>query len=209
MWGIGVKQGKYMKKDDPVKEEKYHNVKSVLLYLHDIVYLLGAVVIVLLVCFRVVVVSGDSMNQTLLDGDYLLLISSNLYGQPKQGDIIVASKDSFDNGDPIIKRVIATEGQVVDIDFGTGAVAVDGEILQENYINNLTTRPEGTEFPITVAPGCVFVMGDNRDRSQDSRSPEIGLIDSREILGKVLFLFFPGSDHGEMARDFSRIGGLS
>lgn len=204
-----MKQGKYMKKDDPVKEEKYHNVKSVLLYLHDIVYLLGAVVIVLLVCFRVVVVSGDSMNQTLLDGDYLLLISSNLYGQPKQGDIIVASKDSFDNGDPIIKRVIATEGQVVDIDFGTGAVAVDGEILQENYINNLTTRPEGTEFPITVAPGCVFVMGDNRDRSQDSRSPEIGLIDSREILGKVLFLFFPGSDHGEMARDFSRIGGLS
>ncbi len=94
--------------------------KNILTYLHDLVYLLAGVLLVLLLLFRVVVVSGGSMNDTLINGDYLILLNNVFYGEPKQGDIIVASKDSFKNGEPIIKRVIATEGQEVDIDFEAG-----------------------------------------------------------------------------------------
>ena len=124
------------------------------------------------------------------------------------GDIIVASKDSFKDGEPIIKRVIATEGQTVDIDFTAGIVYVDGEALVEPYINTPTTLKEGNEFPLTVSEGCVFVMGDNRNDSWDSRSIQIGQIDCREILGRVLFLALPGKDPFTGKRDFSRIGAL-
>lgn len=181
---------------------------QVLLYLRDLVVLFGAVMVLFLLCFRVVVVSGSSMNNTLVNGDYLLLVSHNLYPNPKQGDIIVASKKSFENGDPIVKRVIATEGQVVDIDFATGTVYVDGVALQEDYTATRTTVSEGVVFPITVDENCLFVLGDNRDGSKDSRSPEIGLIDKREVLGKAIFLVLPGTGVFEEKRDFSRIGAL-
>ena len=183
-------------------------ISTVLSYLHDIAYLLAVILIVFLLIFRVVIVSGPSMNNTLVDGDYLLLVNSLFYQNPKQGDIIVASKDSFKNGEPIIKRVIATEGQIVDIDFDTGIVYVDGEPLSEPYTTSLTTLDEGVRFPLTVAEDCVFVMGDNRDRSQDSRSPQIGQIDRRQIMGKAIFLFLPGTNKGTQNRDFNRIGVL-
>lgn len=183
--------------------------KSILLYLHDLVYLLGSILLALLLLFRVVVVSGSSMNPTLISGDYLLLLSSSLYHSPQYGDIIVASKDSFENGEPIIKRVIAVEGQTVDIDFVSGTVSVDGTVLEEEYISESTTLAEGTKFPLVVDKGCVFVLGDNRGRSQDSRSPSIGLIDQREILGKAIFLFLPGMDENTKTRDFGRVGGVS
>ena len=183
--------------------------KTVLLYLHDLVYLLGFILLILLLLFRVVVVFGSSMNPTLIGGDYLLLISTPFFGTPEYGDIVVASKDSFENGEPIIKRVIATEDQTVDIDFDKGIVYVDGVALQEAYINGSTTLDEGMQFPLVVEEGCVFVLGDNRGRSQDSRSPMIGLIDTREILGKAFFLFLPGMDSDTKIRDFSRIGGLT
>ena len=183
--------------------------QSVLLYLHDLIYLLGMVLLVLLLVLRVVIVSGGSMYPTLVSGDYLLLLSTPFYHSPQYGDIIVASKDSFDNGEPIIKRVIAVAGQTVDIDFKTGTVYVDGIALQEEYINNATTLDEGVRFPLIVEDGCVFVLGDNRGKSQDSRSPMIGQIDTREILGKALFLFFPGIDENNGNRAFDRIGGLS
>ena len=120
----------------------------------------------------------------------------------------MASKDSFDNGYPIIKRVIATEGQTVDIDFDQGVVYVDGQALQEDYTYTPTNVKEGMQFPLTVAEGCLFVMGDNRNRSKDSRNPEIGLVDKREILGKAIFLFLPAADHdaGQSAPDYDRIG---
>ena len=114
------------------KEEAETLQESILLYLHDLVYLLAAVIVVFLLCFRVVVVSGRCINQTLLDGDYLLLLGDVFYREPKAGDIIVASKQSFDNGKPIVKRVIATEGQTVDIDFDHGIVYVDGVALEED-----------------------------------------------------------------------------
>ena len=173
----------------------------------DILVIVGAFMLVYVLFFRAVVVVGDSMYDTLVSGDRLLVLSNLVYRQPKQGDIIVASKDSFRNGECIIKRVIATEGQEVDIDFITGTVYVDGQVLQEDYIYSATLRAEGMEFPLVVDEGCVFVMGDNRMDSMDSRDPEIGLIDEREILGKAFFLILPGEDHYHN-RDFGRIGVL-
>ena len=182
--------------------------KNTALYLHDLVYLLTAVMVAFLIFFRIVVVSGPSMKMTLLDGDYLLLVSNLFYREPQKGDVIVVSKDSYDHGKPIVKRVIATQGQIVDMDFDNGIVYVDGLPLEEDYTNTPTTLDEGTAFPLVVEEGCVFVLGDNRNNSKDSRSPEIGLVDTREILGKVVILLFPGTDHGGFARDFSRIGAV-
>ena len=191
------------------EQEKGGISKSILGYVKDLVYLLGAILVLFLICFRVVVVSGPSMQNTLIDGDYLLLVGKPFYTQPAQGDIIVAAKDSYGNGTPIVKRIIATEGQVVDIDFETGEVTVDGVPLDEPYIKSLTKLSEGMVFPLKVEEGCVFVMGDNRMNSKDSRDPVIGLIDKREILGKAIVLFLPGTDGGNMERDYSRIGVLS
>ena len=113
-------------------EEKPDWKKTLVLYLHDLVYMMVGLMLVFLLLFRVIVVSGSSMYDTLIDGDYLLLLSNVFYQEPEYGDIIVVSKESFDGGVPIIKRVIATEGQTVDIDFEAGIVYVDGEALQED-----------------------------------------------------------------------------
>ena len=182
--------------------------QSLILYLHDLVYMLLTIVLVFLLLFRIIVVSGDSMYSTLLDGDYLLLLSNLFYREPEPGDIIVISKESFDHGAPIVKRVIATEGQLVDIDFDAGVVYVDGEQLQEDYINNLTHNSRGVSFPLTVQEDCLFVLGDNRSVSLDSRYSEIGQIDKREVLGKALLLMLPGTSHGQQRQDFGRIGAI-
>ena len=179
-----------------------------MLYLHDGVYLLTTVILLFLLVFRIIIVSGDSMRMTLVDGDYLLLLNNLFYHEPEQGDVIVISKESFDNGAPIVKRVIATEGQKVDIDFEAGIVYVDDIALQEPYINNLTQNNLGTYFPLTVAEDCIFVLGDNRGVSRDSRDPVIGQVDKREVLGKALYLFFPGTDKDRSPRDFERTGAI-
>ena len=181
---------------------------TVLSYLHDLVFLLTGLLFVFVLLFRIVVVSGPSMRTTLLDGDYLLVLSSTLYQNPKQGDVIVASKDSFKDGEPIVKRVIATAGQKVDIDFELGTVYVDGDALDEPYTLTPTNMQEGTNFPLVVEEGCLFVMGDNRNESKDSRHPDIGLIDKREVLGKVFLLLIPGKDSATDMRDFGRIGAV-
>ena len=188
---------------------EYEGKNAVLYYLHDFVTWLVGILLVFLLLFRVIVVSGPSMNQTLVHGDYLLLINNLLYAEPKQGDVVVAAKDSFKNGEPIIKRVIATEGQWVDIDFEAGIVYVNGNAQAEPYVNTPTNLYEGVDFPLLVEEGCIFVMGDNRNESKDSRSPEIGQIDKREILGKAIFLFIPGKDPITGKIDFKRIGAVS
>ena len=191
--------------------EKTEGNGSVLEYLHDVVYILALILVVFTFCMRVVIVSGSSMFNTLVDGDYLLLINRPLCGELEQGDIVVASMERFKDGEPIVKRVIATEGQTVDIDFRAGIVYVDGVALEEDYIYTPTNVSEGVAFPLTVAEGCVFAMGDNRNRSRDSRYPDIGMIDEREILGKAVFLLMPGTgdDDNRAPRDFSRIGVLN
>lgn len=204
----------------PVKKKKEQKTgwqATALTYLHDLTYLLAGLILTFLLLFRVVVVSGTSMNDTLLDGDYLLLLSNTFYHEPEYGDIIVASKESFDNGAPIVKRVIATEGQWVNIDFNQGIVYVGDSpdnmvALDEPYTLTPTTIKEGVTFPLQVSEGCLFVMGDNRNGSKDSRHPEIGLVDKREVLGKVFFLFLPGTNGTDTngqpkePRDFERIG---
>lgn len=182
---------------------------SILTTLHDLAFVLAGMLLVLLLIFRVVIVSGPSMNATLVDGDYLLLLGNVFYNNPKQGDIIVASKDEFKDGEPFIKRIIATEGQTVDIDFVSGVVYVDGVALDEPYTLTPTNLQEGIAFPVVVKEGCVFVMGDNRNMSQDSRSPQIGMVDCREILGKAIFLFFPGTNGGKTPLKLDRIGVIS
>ena len=97
--------------------------------------------------------------------------------------------------------MIATEGQNVDIDFENAVVYVDGVALDEPYINSPTSFNEGTVFPLTVAEDCIFVLGDNRGVSRDSRDPVIGQIDKREVLGKAIFLMLPGTSHDNLPRD--------
>lgn len=174
----------------------------------DYLYIFAIFMVLCILLFRVVVVDGSSMNQTLVDGDRMILVSGIFYRNPQQGDVIVASKDSFRDGECIVKRVIATEGQTVDIDFANRIVYVDGVALEESYVYfaDGDTGPmiqEGVTFPLVVQEGCVFVMGDNRNDSKDSRSPQIGLIDCREILGKAIFLLWPGDGN------YSRIGGIN
>lgn len=179
-------------------------------YLHDIVYILAVILLVFTFLVRMVVVSGSSMFSTLADGDYLLLLDHPLCGDLEYGDIVVASMDRFHDGEPIVKRVIATEGQTVDIDFEQGIVYVDSKPLDEPYTHTKTTLDEGMKFPLVVREGCVFLMGDNRNNSRDSRDPLIGQVDQREILGKALFLVLPGTGENEFTtpRDYGRIGGL-
>ena len=193
------------------QEQKQDAEPSLLEYLHDVVYILALILVVFTFCMRVVIVSGSSMFSTLVDGDYLLLINRPLCGELERGDIVVASMDRFKGGEPIVKRVIATEGQTVDIDFRAGIVYVDGAALDEDYIYTPTHLSEGMEFPLVVEEGCLFLMGDNRGDSRDSRAPEIGLVDEREILGRAVFLMLPGTGRGEytVERDFGRIGGLN
>ncbi len=191
------------KMDEAVKRE-------FLPYLKDLSVVLCIVLAAFLFCFRIAVVDGDSMLNTLVDGDYVLLLNRLISGDPQQGDIVVISTNNYGNGKPIIKRVIATEGQEVFIDFEKGTVSVNGEILDEPYIKDLTKRSfSGVSYPLTVEEGCIFVMGDNRMNSTDSRSPQIGQIDCREVIGKAIFCIFPGDDQGDVERDFSRIGAIS
>lgn len=195
--------------DQPAEEKKLSWQQNLLLYVHDLIYLLAVIIVVFILVFRLVVVSGSSMYSTLWDGDWLLVLSNTFYREPEYGDIIVVSKESFNDSEPIIKRVIATEGQTVDIDFVSGTVFVDGKMLDENYTYTSTNQDEGMKFPLTVAEGCVFALGDNRNNSLDSRFPAIGMIDKREILGKALFLFYPGTNEGRSNPDFDRIGAVN
>lgn len=199
----------HIRENSRPEEKKESWQKSILLYLHDLIYMLAGIMIAFLLVFRLVIVSGESMYSTLWDGDWLLVLSNTFYREPEYGDIIVASKDSFNSGEPIIKRVIATEGQTVDIDFVSGVVFVDGTPLREDYAFTRTNVEEGMDFPLVVEEGCVFAMGDNRNASKDSRHPAIGQIDKREIMGKALFLFYPGAHEDTNVRDFDRIGALN
>lgn len=148
------------------------------------------VAIAFLVCFRTIAVSGESMCDTLQDKDRLII---SAISEPKPGDIVVTCQPSYYAyiESTLVKRVIATEGQKVDIDFEKGIVYVDGVALDEPYTKTPTNREEGTAFPIVVPKGEVFVMGDNRNGSSDSRDIRIGTIRTEYILGKALFRIMP------------------
>ena len=163
-------------------------------------------VVVLFTFFvRLIGVDGHSMVPTLQHGDRMLVLNSMFYNNYEYGDIVVLTKEGF-FGAPIVKRVIAVGGQTVDIDFTSGSVYVDGKLLKEDYINELTFTSEGMKFPLTVPEGSIFVMGDNRNHSDDSRNDKLGTVDTRSVIGKAFVLAFPGPDEITEKRDFGRIG---
>lgn len=180
---------------------------------YELVQTLVCAVLVLVLLFtfvvRVVQVDGESMRETLQDQDLLLVLDNWLCGDFQPGDIVILQEEDFNGGVPIVKRVIATEGQTVDIDFANGTVYVDGVELEEPYIREPTWTDEGAEFPLTVPEGCVFVMGDNRNDSDDSRNPSLGPVDTRSVLGRVLVLAVPGITAETQQRDWSRVGILN
>lgn len=176
----------------------------------DLFYWLSAVTtalvcLVLVFTFlgRLTRVDGESMENTLVDGQLLLVWS--LGYEPQQGDIVVLNKTTAEhlNGVAIVKRVIAVGGQTVDIDYATNTVYVDGEVLDEPYIKEpmwdvTGADPYRTETHFEVPEGSVFVMGDNRNNSDDSRDNRIGTVDEGYILGKAVFSVFPFSTFGVM-----------
>jgi len=165
-----------------------------------------AAVVLFVFAARMVGVSGGSMRDTLQNGDLLLVVNGYLCGDYRRGDVVIAAKAEFESGEPIVKRVIATAGETVDVDFDLGVVYVDGEALEEPYIKEATYLSEGTEFPFTVPEGCVFLMGDNRNGSRDSRDPELGAVDTRCLIGRAVFLLLPGKTEELDMREWDRIG---
>ena len=170
------------------------------LSLFDLVRMLAVITLMFVFFFRVNGVSGSSMYPTLVDKDYLVLESNFLYRNARQGDIVVLYTPPFsDNDELLVKRVIAVGGQTVDIDFNAGVVYVDGQAL---------------DYPVTVPEGELFVMGDNRNHSEDSRFSDVGCVKKEAVLGKVLLVIFPGRQTNELGavtggRDWHRFGAVS
>lgn len=140
------------------------------------------VVVLFTFIFRDIAVSGSSMLPTLPDGGRILI--SCLYFEPKPGDIVVVDAKATKLEQVLVKRVIAVEGQVINIDFQAGKVYVDGILLEESYCSAPTTRRYDVAFPQTVPPGHVFLMGDNRPASEDSRSSRVGMVDKRALIDR-------------------------
>lgn len=181
------------------KKEKltsYEEMKGDLfVWLQALMVCLVTLIVVFTFCGRVVGVKGDSMYPTLHDGDMLLLRSVGY--TPKQGDIVVLNKKSGVFDEAIVKRIIAVGGQTVSIDYTAGTVTVDGQVLEDDYIAERMTVPPDPYLSIqevTVPEGSVFVMGDNRNHSSDSRDQRLGTVDERYILGQAVMVFFPFQD---------------
>lgn len=186
------------------KAKKKRRFSAVYDWLGTLIVSIIAVIIILTFFFRIVVVDGSSMMDTLQHRDVLVMRQFNY--KPEVGDIVIISRN-YENDvlyqetsakSVIIKRIIAVGGQTVDIDTEAGIVYVDGEAIDEPYIKDPTTVNRGTEYPLYVEEGKVFVMGDNRLVSLDSRSSEVGLIDSKYILGKAIIRLFPISEAGSI-----------
>ena len=170
----------------PKKEEKpLSGAQEAYEWLQILIVALVTIILVFTFVGRITPVVGESMLPTLHEGD-VMLIRDIGYTDPQPGDIVVLTKEFDAARGPIVKRIIAVEGQTVDIDYDAGTVAVDGQVLDEDLTS------------VTVPEGSVFVMGDNRNHSNDSRDVTLGTVDTRYLLGKAEFICFPFSDFGRI-----------
>ncbi len=178
-----------------MNEEQVNEKEIKVPFAYDIASIFYTALVVIMVIFtfvfRFVGVVGDSMNPTLNNNDWLLVRAVNT--EYHQGDIIISTQPNSFN-EPIVKRVIATGGQTVNINFVTGDVYVDGKLLEEDYIAEPTKTRQDVSFPVKVPEGKLFVLGDNRNDSTDSRSTAVGMLDERYIIGKVVFRILPIAD---------------
>lgn len=208
MDNINNSENEFENMNNNSEEPDGENGGSVSMELYDwvqcFISALVAGILIFLFVFRVITVDGSSMNNTLVNGDKIIITS--LFYTPKNGDIVVLKAPDFSDS-PLVKRVIATEGQTVNIDFDAGIVYVDGKALEEPYIAQPTYDREDFTGEVTVPEGCIFVMGDNRNASTDSRTDEIGMIDTCEVFGKVQLIIIPGTGQ-DNRRNWSRIGSV-
>ena len=171
------------------KPDRYASVRELYDWIYCLLFALIVCVILFAFVFHVIDVVGSSMVPTLHNGDKMLV--SGLFYKPKAGDVVVFKKKEYDPNKALVKRVIATEGQEINMDFANGIVYIDGEAIAEPYINELTYNKLDFIGPKTVPEGCVFVMGDNRNASVASRKREIGMLDTRLILGRAYAVIYP------------------
>ena len=189
---------KKAKQDEEEKEElsSGDSLKlDLFFWLQALVAALVALILLFTFMGRIIGVSGDSMYPTLHNGDMLLLQSMGY--EPKQGDVVVLTKAFRDVTGPIVKRVIAVGGQTVDIDYAAGTVTVDGQVLDEPYINEAMVPPSyENQTHVEVPEGSIFVMGDNRNHSSDSRDITLGVVDERYVLGRAVCVLLPFQHFG-------------
>ena len=178
------------------RERRRGAVAEVYEWVESCVIAVGVILLIFAFAARTATVSGPSMLPTLRDGDRLLLVQAG-YHDPQYGDVVVIDR-SQKGEPPIIKRVIGRAGDEIDIDFETGQVRRNGQTLDEPYLNEPTLTRRDVKFPVTVPEGSVFVMGDNRNHSADSRTREIGMIDLRRVMGKAVYRFLPAGRAGEI-----------
>ncbi|MEG2119740.1 MAG: signal peptidase I [Pseudoflavonifractor sp.] len=164
-------------------------------WLQALVMALVSLILIFTLVGRVISVEGHSMEPTLHDNDLLLLQS--LGYTPRQGDVVVLAKPFANITGPIVKRVVATGGQSVEIDYAAGTVTVDGVVLDEPYIKEPMWEPDFEHQSSVVVPeGSIFVMGDNRNNSSDSRDVRLGVVDCRYVLGRAVMVLLPFRDFG-------------
>lgn len=184
-------------KETKTASSSYGAVTSVFEWVQPLLVALVIVTMLLTFVFRQVTVKGSSMYDTLENGDRLII--TNMFYEPQVGDIVVISHgQNYDSA--LVKRVIALEGQTLSIDFETGDVVVDGVLLDEKYITGKTIKDPRSplEVPSVIPEGYVYVMGDNREHSSDSRNTNIGLIKKSDIVGKAQFRIFPFDSIGSV-----------